>query len=208
MPDNHVVGTKREHIYELTLNRPDKRNALTFDMLAAVSDQVEALIHDPEIRVIILKGRGPVFSAGVDFQALGMLVGRFMADTAAGGGSIRADIHKYQQYLNRLAAIELPIICAMHGRALGMSLELALACDIRLMSDDCRWGMYELRFGVIPDLGGTARLSKLLGPARAKEILMAGREYPARQALDWGLVNHLYPEKDPVSYTHLRAHET
>ena len=66
----------------------------------------------------------------------------------------------------------MPIICAMHGRALGLAVELALACDIRLMSADCIWGMPELKLGVIADVGGTSRLSRLLGPARAMEILM------------------------------------
>ncbi|MBU2550247.1 MAG: enoyl-CoA hydratase/isomerase family protein [Proteobacteria bacterium] len=110
--------------------------------------------------------------------------------------AIRADIHKYQYYLNRLEVIELPIIVALHNRVLGMAVELVLACDIRLMSDDCQWGMYELRFGTIPDLGGTARLAKIVGQSRAMEILMTGRTYSAGQALEWGLVNHVYPAAD------------
>ncbi len=196
MADEHLIGEKKDGIFYLTLNRVEKRNAVSFEMLVQISEMIEDLIYDPEIRVIVLRGAGPMFSAGADFQSLAMLVGRFMQDSAAGGASIRADIHKYQQYLNRLEAIEIPIICAMHGRALGMSLELAMACDIRLMSSDCLWGMYELKFGAIADLGGTSRLSRIMGPARAMEVLMAGREYPARTALDWGLVNHLYPPEE------------
>ncbi|MCP4756921.1 MAG: enoyl-CoA hydratase/isomerase family protein [Proteobacteria bacterium] len=194
MSNNHLIGQKKDGIYTIILNRPGKRNAIPFEMLVDLSEMVEGLVVDPEIRAIIIKGEGKVFSAGVDFISLAGLVDRFLADSAAGGAPIRADIHKYQHYLNRLESIEIPIICAMHGVAFGMSLELALACDIRLMSDDCLWGMMELQFGTIPDLGGTARLSKLLGRSRAFEILSTGRRYTAQQALDWGLVNYLYPE--------------
>ncbi len=124
-----------------------------------------------------------------------MLAGRFLGDHAAGGAPIRADIHKYQQYLNRLESIELPIVCAMHGGVYGMALELALACDIRLMSDNCVWGLPELQFGLIADLGGTSRLHRTIGAARAMEVLMTGRRYPAAKALEWGLTNDLFPEE-------------
>ncbi len=194
MSEDHVVGRKEGNIYTITLNRPEKRNAVTFDMLIDICEMVEGLVVDPDIRVIILKGEGKVFSAGVDYPSLAMLVGRYMGENAAGGAPIRADINKYQQYLNRLEAIEIPIICAMHNTAFGMAIELTLACDIRLMSDDCQWGMMELQFGAIADLGGTSRLSKLLGQARAMEVFMTARRYSAQQALDWGLVNYIYPK--------------
>jgi len=191
---NTLLEEKKGPIFTLTLNRPEKRNALPFEMLRDICQKVEALIIDPEIRGIIIKGNGKVFSAGVDFNSLGMLAGRFMGDHAAGGASIRADIHKFQQYLNRLESIEIPIICAMHGAVFGMALELALACDIRLMTDDCLWGLPEHQFGLIADLGGTSRLNRTIGASRAMEVLMTGKRYPADNALEWGLVNHLYPE--------------
>ncbi len=195
MAENQLLGEKQGRVYLLTLNRPEKRNAMPFEWLPQICEMVEAQITDADIRCIVLRGAGEVFSAGVDFNSLGMLVGRFMADHAAGGASIRADIHQYQQYLNRLESIEIPIICAMHKRVFGMAMELALACDIRLMSDDCRWCMPELRFGLVADLGGTARLSRIVGPARAMEVLMTGREYDAEKAMAWGLVNDIFPEE-------------
>ncbi len=190
---DYVLGEKKGAIFYLTLNRPDQRNAITFEMIEAMAGMVEDLVTDPEVRVIILKGEGKVFSAGVDFSSLAALVGRFMADSAAGGASIRADISRYQHYINRLEAIEIPIICAMQHRVLGLGLELTLACDIRLMSEDCLWSMPELKFGVIPDLGGTARLSRIVGAAKTMEILMTGRTYTAAQALEYRLVNGVYP---------------
>ena len=189
-----IVGEKKGPVYYITFNRPEKRNAIHFDMMIHLSELVEAQITDPDVRVIVLRGAGPVYSAGIDFEALGMLVSRYMEDNAAGGAYIRSDIHKYQHYLNRLEAIEIPIICAMHSRALGLSLEIALACDIRIMSQDCRWAMPELRIGPLCDMGGTARLSRVLGASRAMEVLMTGRLYDSAQALEWGLVNHVFPD--------------
>ncbi len=194
MPENELLTEKKGPIYTLTLNRPEKRNALPFEMLRDICLEIEEQVIDSEIRGIIIKGNGKVFSAGVDFNSLGMLASRFMADHAAGGASIRADIHKFQQYLNRIEAIEIPIICAMHGSVFGMALELALACDLRLMSDDCVWGLQEHQFGLIADLGGTSRLHRTIGAARAMEVLMTGKRYPATKALEWGLISYLYPE--------------
>ena len=189
-----LLEDKKGPIYTLTLNRPEKRNALPFEMLRDICLKIEDQIIDPEIRGIIIKGSGKVFSAGVDFNSLGMLAGRFMGDHAAGGAPIRADIYKFQQYLNRIESIEIPIVCAMHGGVFGMALELALACDLRLMSDDCTWGLPEHQFGLIADLGGTSRLHRTIGAARAMEVLMTGRRYPAAKALEWGLTSYLYPE--------------
>ncbi len=198
MTDQHISGEKKGNIFYLTLNRPKKRNAISIAMLEEFCETINALVNDPEIRVIIIKGEGSVFSAGIDFNSLGEIAGTYLSDAAGGGAPIRADIHQGQQWLNRLEAIEIPIICAMHGGAYGLGVEVALACDIRLMSEDCTWGLPEAQFGLIADLGGTARLAKLLGPSRAMEILMTTNRYPAQRALEWGLINYLYPTKEEL----------
>jgi len=196
MTDNNLVGEKKGNIYTITLNRPDKRNAITVEMLTGICELAESQTGDPDIRAIILKGEGKIFSAGVDFNSLGAEVGACLGGGGAGGALLRALIYRFQQSFNRLEAVEIPIICAMHGRALGLGIELALACDIRLMGDSCIWAMPELKLGVIADLGGTSRLARLLGPPRTMEIFLTARDYTAQQALDWGLVNHIYPQKD------------
>jgi len=198
MADNYVIGEKVENIFYLTFNRPEKRNAISFEMLEDISKLVETVIMDPDIRVVIFKGEGKVFSAGIDFNSLGQLAGTFLGDVGGGGASIRAEIHRGQQVLNRLESIEVPIICAIHGAVIGLGVEVALACDIRLMSEDCIWSLPEAQFGLIADLGGTARLSKLLGQSRAMEILMTTNRYSSQQALDWGLINYLYPTKEAL----------
>ncbi|NNL76257.1 MAG: enoyl-CoA hydratase/isomerase family protein [Desulfobacterales bacterium] len=196
MSNNHLVGEKNGSLYTITLNRPEKRNAITVEMLTGICELAERQVAEPDVRVIVLKGEGKIFSAGVDFNSLGTEVGQCLVDGAPGGAALRALIYKFQQYFNRLEAIEIPIICAMHGRVLGLGVEMALACDIRLMTDDCVWGMPELKLGVIADLGGTSRLARLIGPSRAMEVFMTAREYSAQQALDWGLVDYLHPQKD------------
>jgi len=195
---DYLIGEKKQNVFTITLNRPDKRNAINVEMLTGICELAEKQAADSDIRAVIVKGAGKIFSAGVDFNSLGAEVGVFLGDNGAGGAGLRALIYRFQQYFNRLEAVEIPIICAMHGRALGLGIELALACDIRLMSENCIWGMPELKLGVIADLGGTSRLARLLGPSRAMEILMTGREYSAQQALDWGLINYRYPENELI----------
>jgi len=182
MSENYLAGEKKGNIYTISLNRPKKRNAITVEMLSGLCELVEKQATDPDIRAIIIKGAGKIFSAGVDLNSLGAAL-----------------IYRFQQYFNRLEAVEIPIICAMHGRTLGLGIELALAGDIRLMSDDCIWAMPELKLGVIADLGGTSRLSRLLGPSRTMEIFLTARDYTAQQAVDWGLVNYIYPQEDLIA---------
>jgi enoyl-CoA hydratase/carnithine racemase len=196
MSDNNLVGEKKGNIYTISLNRPGKRNAITVDMLTGICEMAESQAGDPGIRAIILKGEGKMFSAGVDFNSLGAEVGACLGEAGAGGAGLRALIYRFQQFFNRLETVEIPIICVMHGRALGLGIELALACDIRLMSDDCIWAMPELKLGVIADLGGTSRLARLMGSSRTMEIFLTARDYTAQQAADWGLVNYIYPEGD------------
>lgn len=198
MTAKHVNGEKKGNIFYMAFNRPEKRNAISFQMLEEINDLIDAVAMDPEIRVVILRGEGKVFSAGIDFNSLGELAATFLGDVGGGGAAIRAEIHRGQQVLNRMESIEVPIICAMHAGVFGLGVEVALACDIRLMSEDCTWGLPEAKFGLIADLGGTARLARYLGQSRAMEILMTANRYPARQALDWGLVNYLYPTKEAL----------
>lgn len=198
MPHPQVVVVKQGHTLTITLNRPEKRNALTFEMMATLTAAVEESVRDPAVRAIVLKGEGPLFSAGIDLAQLAGLLGAMAELPGRTGPALRAEIQRAQQWMNRLEAIEVPIICAMHGGAYGMAIELALACDLRLMSADCTWGLPEAQYGIIADLGGTARLARTIGAGRAMEVLMTGGRYPADRALAWGLVNHLHPDREAL----------
>jgi len=183
-----LIKTQRKGaVFEVALNRPDERNAINDAMMAAISDafdQAESEFN-AGARVVILRAEGRVFSSGIDlaqFQTLDEgLRGNLFPFTA-----------RYQAILNKLDLSSLPVICVLHGYCLGMALELALACDLRIAMARAKLGLPEARLGIIPDVGGTVRLASLVGPARAKDLVMTGRNIDARQALEWGMLDGVY----------------
>jgi 3-hydroxypropionyl-coenzyme A dehydratase len=181
-------------LYFVTLNRPEKRNAITLDMLGEIAEAIQKSDEHPHIRAIIVRGEGAVFSAGIDLMALAG------AKAAAGDQHparwARRMAEKLQNAVNVIEATELPIIGALHGQVLGLGLELALAFDLRVATESCQFRMPEVGLGIVADVGGTTRLSRTVGPSRAKDMLMTGRTVPAQEALMWGLVNRVVPDGD------------
>jgi enoyl-CoA hydratase/carnithine racemase len=176
----------------LGLNRPDKRNAISTPMLRAIPEAL-AKTDQPGVRAIILYGEGSVFSAGIDFSSFG---GEGSVQGSATRG--RADLSGFRNFigesqsaLNRFESIEKPVIGALHGYVGGLGLELALACDVRVAAAGTRLGMPETRIGLIPDVGGTTRLTRTVGYARAKELIMTARLIDAEEAAAIGLVNRV-----------------
>ena len=181
-----LVTTRREDaVFYVGLNRPEKRNAIHRDLLLALADAVGAAERDREVRAIVVYGEGRVFSAGVDFT---MLAGDVGSDAPRPFRSMLAEM---QGALTRLESIEKPVIGALHRYVPGLGLELALAFDIRIATSDCELGLPEVRVGLVPDVGGTTRLVRTVGYARAKELIMTGRMIPAAEALRIGLVNEV-----------------
>jgi enoyl-CoA hydratase/carnithine racemase len=190
-----VITTRTEGAVALVgLNRPEKRNAITRDVLGALVDAVTAAERERHVRAIVLYGEGRVFSAGVDFTMLAGDLG------GAERTPFRAQVGEMQAAVTRLEAVEKPVIAAMHRYVPGLALELALACDFRIASDDCELGLPEVKVGLVPDVGGTTRLVRTVGYARAKELILTGRMIPASEALQIGLVTELAPVG-----THLEA---
>lgn len=192
---NNLVTTHLEApLYFVTLNRPEKRNAITLEMLDEIAEAVRKSDEYPQVRAIIVQGEGPVFSAGIDVMALAG------AKAAAGDQNparwARRMAEKMQHAVNGIEATELPIIGALHGQVLGLGLELALAFDLRVAAESCQFRMPEVGLGIVADVGGTTRLSRTVGPSRAKDMLMTGRTVDAQEALAWGLVNRVVPDDD------------
>ncbi len=179
------------HILFVSIARPEKRNALTPEMIDAISAAVRSADDDPQIRAVIVHGEGPMFSAGIDINALGQSLGSSAEQNPA--RMLRRLADRLQDALNTLEATEVPVIGALHGQVLGLGLELALAFDLRVASDDCLLAIPEARVGLVADVGGTTRLSRLIGPGRAKDMLMTARNVPATEAQQWGLVNRVVP---------------
>lgn len=166
----------------VTLDRPAALNALSFDLLDQLVDALDALDRDPDCRVIVITGSGTrAFAAGADIRELEP---QTSASLAAGGRFGTWD---------RLAAIGLPLIAAVRGVALGGGCELAMTCDMVVAADDASFGQPEILLGVMPGAGGTQRLTRAIGKARAMELILTGRPMTAPEALARGLVTRVVP---------------
>ena len=193
MTTSLVVTRREDAVLYVGLNRPEKRNAIHRDLLIALVDAVATAERDRDVRAVVVYGEGPVFSAGVDF---GMLAGDVEGESRA---PFRTHVGEMQAALSRLEAIEKPIIGALHRYVPGLGLELALAFDLRVATSDCELGLPEVRLGLVPDVGGTTRLVRTVGYAKAKELVMTGRMIPAAEAAAIGLVNQVVPPGDHVA---------
>lgn len=184
MSDSPVVISREGSIATLTINRPDKLNALNSDVLAKIGDAVAELDADPQVRAVIVTGAGDrAFVAGADIAELADLTPeQAHAFSVAGGRSFGA--------MERSAK---PFIAVVNGFALGGGCELALACDVILASDRAKFGLPEVTLGVIPGFGGTQRLSRLIGPNAAKMWTMTGGIHDAETAKRLGLAYEVYP---------------
>jgi 2-(1,2-epoxy-1,2-dihydrophenyl)acetyl-CoA isomerase len=181
----------------IELARPDKRNAVNAQMFAELGSAAEQAAGDPGVRVVLVRGQGPVFCAGIDITLLGQLSG-------TRGGRFRSFVRTAQRPFALLAQMDKPTVAAIQGHALGAGFQLALACDLRIAAEDARFCMLEVRFGLVPDLGGTHRLARLVGPSLTKELVWTGRLVEAEEAKDLGLVNRLVSadalEKEAEAY--------
>ncbi len=144
---------------------------------------VRALADDREVRAVVLYGGERLFAAGADIKAL----------AAMSPGQVRGWNRALQRTFDEVARLSVPVVAAITGHALGGGLELALAADYRVAADDARLGQPEVRLGIMPGSGGTQRLTRLIGPARAKNLLMTGRTVGADEALRLGLVDEVVP---------------
>ena len=173
----------------ITLARPEKRNAVNLDMFTELGHAADRAASDPEVRAVLLRGDDPSFCAGLDLSALGDLGGMT-------GARFRAFLRLAQRPFLVLARMAKPAMAAVQGHALGAGFQLALACDLRVAAEDATFGMLEARYGLIPDLGGTHHLARLVGPARAKELVWTTRPVPAEEAMRIGLVNRVVSNSD------------
>lgn len=199
------------HVADVRLNRPEKMNALDPAMFAALVEAGEALKSDSSVRAVVLSGEGRAFCAGLDF-------GSFQAMAQGGGGTAPAErpapaersapdtasigaleggglTHRGQQSAWVWQQIEVPVIAAIHGVALGGGCQIALGADIRLIAPDARMSVLEIRWGLTPDMSGTVTLSRLVGLDVAKELTFTGRMVEGEEAVRIGLATRV--SEDP-----------
>jgi len=181
-----ILIEKEDGIGRITLNRPEKKNAINVEMFGEIGEAARMVSDDSEVKVVIVTGAGSVFSAGIDFTAMGAL-------GSASSLGFRDMLRKFQVGWSLLENIEKPVIAAINGAAIGGGLEIALCCDIRVAADNSRMGIPEVCFGLVPDLGGAQRLPRIVGLGRAKELIFTGRIIDAAEAERIGLVNKVVP---------------
>jgi enoyl-CoA hydratase/carnithine racemase len=186
MPD--LLYEKSDHVATLTLNRPERLNAISFDMLDLLTQRLSEADADDDVRVIVLTGAGRGFCSGLDLKDAAAGKGIGGAGTLSPGGGAQ---HFGTRNLPTVVLHELdtPVLCAINGPAAGYGLDLALGCDIRLMSDAAKLIPGFAKRAIIPESGGTWYLPRLVGWAKACEIGFVGDDLSAERALQLGLVN-------------------
>ncbi|RYE92917.1 MAG: enoyl-CoA hydratase [Myxococcales bacterium] len=180
-----VIVERRGGAAVLTIDRAERRNALSRDTLAALGRLGRELGADASVRAIVITGAGDkAFCAGADLKER----------QGFSDDDVRAQLGLYRSELGALDRCPKPVVAALNGVALGGGLELALVCDLRVAVASVRIGLPETTLGIIPGAGGTQRLPRIVGEARAKEMILLGRTLTAAEALDWGLVNRVCPD--------------
>lgn len=185
---SNLLQKKQDHLQLITINRPEKLNALNKETIAELSDALKAAEKDDEVRVIILLGSGEkAFVAGAD-------ISEFAHFSVEEGQALSRDGH--EKLFDLVENLSKPVIAAVNGFALGGGLELAMSSHIRIASKNARLGLPEVSLGVIPGYGGTQRLAQLVGKGKANEMIFTAGMITADEALKWGLVNQVVELED------------
>jgi len=196
----------KDGIATVLLNRPKALNAFNHEVLLGLQKQAQAIKENPQVRVVIMTGAGDkAFSAGLDLKMV-----------ASGSGPMDIfprcrqgydSLYSLKMIFTMYEELAAPVIAAINGYCLGAALELILCCDIRLACDTAVFGLPEIQLGVIPDLGSTQRLPRIVGPGIAKELIMTGRRIGAGEALRVRLVDHVCPREQLMTEANKLAEE-
>jgi enoyl-CoA hydratase/carnithine racemase len=194
-----VAVEDRGAVRHIVMERAEKRNALNRDLLKGLDEAFREAADDVSVRVVVLRGDGPMFSAGMDVGDLRSL--------SEDSGDLREYRTPLVEMYNRLEEMLKPTIAQIHGAAIGGAMELALACDMRTMAEDAVAGLVETRIGLIPDVGGCSRLPSVVGLGVAKELIMAGKVIDGREAHRIGFANRIGPARELDGVTEGLANE-
>jgi enoyl-CoA hydratase/carnithine racemase len=183
-----VITEDRGPVRHVVMNRPEKRNAMNDELIAGLADALADAASDRGVRCVVVRGAGTMFSAGMDFHALGALAEQPQRLRETRGAILAA--------WNLCEEMAKPTIAQIHGGCIGGAMELALACDLRTMASHAAIGLVETRVGLIPDVGGCSRLPSVIGLGRAKEMIMTSQLIDGAEAHRIGLVNRVAPEEE------------
>jgi enoyl-CoA hydratase/carnithine racemase len=195
---DEVLYEVSDAIATLTLNRPERLNTISGPMLARLTQLLIKANEDPAVRVIVLTGTGRAFCAGLDLveATQGDGIG---SEKQTSSVSVNLDLRNTPPTV--LFAMDKPTICALNGSAAGYGLDTAMGCDIRIAGESAKMAAAFVKRGIVPESGGTWILPRLLGWAKAAELIFTGRTLSARESLELGLVNHVVPDAELAGKT-------
>jgi enoyl-CoA hydratase/carnithine racemase len=180
-----VTTEDRGAVRHIVLNRPDKRNSFNSDLVDATGVALRDAADDSSVRVVVLRGEGSVFSAGMDIKELASLAGT--------PERLREFRRRAIDAWNLAEEMTKPVVAQIHGVCIGGAMELACACDLRVVASDARISIPEVRLGLVPDVGGSSRLPAIVGLGRAKELVLTGMEIDGEEAGRIGFANKVVP---------------
>jgi enoyl-CoA hydratase/carnithine racemase len=189
----------RGAVRHIVLNRPEKRNAFHGELIEAAGHAFEDAAADDSVRVVVVRGNGPMFSSGMDLGSL--------QDLSKSPTSLREFRTPILRWWNLLEEMPKPTIAQVHGACIGGAMELALAADMRVMAEDAVAAILEVKIGLIPDVGGCSRLPAVVGLGNAKELIMTGRVIDGREAHRIGFANRIAPAAELDATTEAFANE-
>ena len=189
---------QQDHTAWLILDRPGKRNSMDFDFLKEMVECFNRFDEDPDVRVVIIKGEGKSFTAGLDLMALGPLIKDGGADARE---RLRETIMQGQESMNAIERCRKPVIAAVHSHCIGGGIDMLSACDIRIATRDALFSIRETRIGVIADAGTLQRLPYIIGHGYFRELALTGRDFTANEALQMGFITHISEDRDQL-YDH------
>jgi enoyl-CoA hydratase len=198
MENEKILLNIEDHIATITMNRPERHNALDGDAWTGLQRCISEIESNDDVRVVVIKGAGgKAFSSGLDISMQNeQIQSSFKESKDRSRQSVMKEIVDFQNVFNSIEWLPVPVIACMQGMAIGGGIEIALACDIRLASDNATFRFPMNHLGFIADQGGTTRLSRLVGIAKAKELFFTGWEIDAKEALSIGLINNVYKTED------------
>lgn len=183
MSSHHLLVERHDAVTVVTLNRPDRLNALSHPLLADLRDLLLELDADSSARAIVITGAGRAFSAG--------------ADLGAGPTDAEDTVRRlYNPLITTLTDLDTPVVAAVNGVAAGAAFSISLACDLRIAAESAAFQLSFVRIGLVPDAGATWLLGRAVGSARAAEMALLARKVRAPDALAWGLVNEVVPDEE------------
>ena len=191
----HLLVEEQDGILIATFNRPDKLNAMSLQMMRALSDAVDQFRDTPALKVMLIRASGRYFSSGADLKESGS-TDRPRPTTGSGVREMHRRLpSRMRQIWDEIEHVEKPFVVAHQGMCVGGSLEMSLSCDFRLAAQSAGYAFPEAKFGVLPATNGVSRLTRVVGPHWARYLIMANKPASAAQALNMGLVHEVFPDE-------------